>query len=997
MIAKKSQSFALPRALSLTALAAATFALISAPASAVSAPALEKSEAEVNDEISFAKGLAKDWGFVDLASEVIKRIEKDGVKASTAERLGVVKCEIYGQGAIAERDHAKRNDLFEQALVAYGEFLQQNPNSSAAPEARSGFINISTTFAKALQISMEEAIGEEAETLRLRRSEVLLDANNLTRNLIDELQATFNSSDTPPESVKQDLAKAMMNRSLINLEIGKSSDDGTFSFEEARGILEDVVFLVGEGTPVALRAYDLIGQVYSAEQEWELASIYFAAVIDQALPADLKSWNTIVQEQELSQSHKEQRWLFLELSTKGLINALLSNGEVERATLYSMHLYNTQRREGFEYSTQMGYPSLLAAAKVLLDAGGMVVGRLNSGEGKWYASEDAAKADTGKTPSKRNSIGTADLALRIAQQVVSENSTNIMRVHGQKLIADITSRPGIDVDPEVLYEAAEGKYTEKEYIPAIEAFKRVLLSLEDKDQSLKVELGPKTFLRLARSYQFLDRNYEAAVAYREGCTTYAGDPEYDSYNATGYYKAMQELLRNAPGDALLQTMYEQAETIAAEMSKADGNQIQYDKGDRARRKKDYEEAITHFSQVQRAGIDYEKAVVYIAVCNYRLGKKDEAYASWVDYIENFVTNDLNSVSGGKEAKRQDAMATASFYRCYHEFGTRQYEKVCASSASYHKSFPDQTNFAPWVMSMVGNSFAKIEKIAEAKDMLAQLIDTFPASDFVAKLGIDLYKVLSKTRDAETKGTDSWKAATLEMATLMELGNKNASTPSFGNLRAESRHWVELSDWDKAVPVLEKIISKFDSDPEQEKQIAVYIKPDLAHGYLEQLKVAEAQAILSELMASLINKPSKRTVMNYTRSVLGWVQGSASDIREIPGAGQTAEDFQLATEKLNALGNSVSDKWVCGWYDLKFQLAYGYYRWGTAEGGPKDSKKTDSARSQLNALVQQLGSDFKGKNGVPGVDQSCEEAGDLEAELASDILRRRMVWLWGKLH
>ncbi|MFT7670914.1 MAG: hypothetical protein ACI8X5_003627, partial [Planctomycetota bacterium] len=315
----------------------------------------DKSEAQISDDIAFAKGLAKEWGFVDLAGQVIRTIEKEGVSAATGERLGVVKCEIYAQGAVAERDRVRRNELFEQALGAYEDFLEDNPNSPSAPEARSGYITISTTFARSLEISMEEAIGAEAEALRARRMEVLSAANERTRTLIGELSSVEDES----EIQKRERVNVMMMRASINIAIGKSSDEGVFNFEEARSILEDITVISGEASPQGLRAFDLMGQAYAAEQNWEMSSMFFEAVIEAALPSDPQYWAQIIKDNELSQSDKEQRWLFLEMSTAGLVDTLISNGDTKRATAYALHLYNTQRREGFSYSTQMGYPSLL--------------------------------------------------------------------------------------------------------------------------------------------------------------------------------------------------------------------------------------------------------------------------------------------------------------------------------------------------------------------------------------------------------------------------------------------------------------------------------------------------------------------------------------------------------------------------------------------------------------------------------------------------------------
>jgi len=394
-------------------------------------------------------------------------------------------------------------------------------------------------------------------------------------------------------------------------------------------------------------------------------------------------------------------------------------------------------------------------------------------------------------------------------------------------------------------------------------------------------------------------------------------------------------------------------------------------------------------------MDYEKAVVYIGVCNWRQGKKDEGYAQLIDYLENFINDPKNSVTGTKEIKRTDAMATAGFYRCLHEHGKEQWKKVIGSSATYHDDYPDQTSMAPWVMSMVGESYAREGQIEDAKRMLTGLIANYPDSNHVSILSTIIYNVIADARNKATD-PDTSRALLEEMANLLALTN-DGSGASLTSMRNESKHWIELGDWDKAVVVLERLVAKYGDDPAQEDSMQTYILPDLAHGYLEQQKVEDANAILSNLMISLTTRPSKRTVLNYARSVTGWVTGNAAEIVEVPGAGQTVEAFQEACDKLNALANSVDEKWACDWYNLKFQLAYGYYKWATAEGGPKDDSKKNAAHGQLNALIQPLGSNFKGKDGVPGVGQSCDEDPEWAGELGDDVLRRRLVWLWGKVN
>lgn len=946
----------------------------------------QKSEAEIQDDIEFAKGLATEWGFVDLAGDVIKAIEREGVSRKTKERLGVAKCEIYAQAAIAERDRLARNALFEQAVQAYESFLEENPNSEAAAEAESRYINTCSSFARSLELAMEEVVGEEAEALRLRRVEVLTAAVARTGRLIEELMAIRE----PTEAQKRERGNVMLVRGRMLLELGRSQEDGEFSFQQAHQVLEEVVFDQGEGSPNALRAYDLIGQVYGAQQDWEQAAIYFEAVIEQALPSDPEMWKEMITELELGPGDKEQRWLFVELSTGSLCDALMATGDVPRACKYALHMINTQRLEGFSFSTTIGYPSLLSAAKTLLDAGGVIGGDLTRGEGVWYESEqDATEANV----NRRSRKSTTEVSLDLAKQVVAENQGNVLQVLGQKLIAEITTRPGAVVDPSILYEAAEGKYNAQEYGEALPAFRLVLAAIADKDRATQILFAPKTYYRMGRSYQKLDRHLEACVAFREGCTTWLGDPEYDAYNAKGLYDSAQVVQRNAPGDAIIKALYDQAERIAAEHSSDNQDEINFKIGEKARRiEKDYDKAIDAYQKVGRAGISYEKAIVNIGVCKFRQEKKDEALEIFADYLENFVTNELNSTGGSaaKEGKRRDAMATAGFYRALIEYERGQYEKVIAHTREYYKTFPEQDSMAPWTMRLVGNSLCRTGKIAEAKQYLQIALGRYPDDKQVAAFALEFYKELSDQYD---KATGETRTKLLrEMAELLAIGNASGSAPSYPNLRNESKHWYDLGEWERARVVLEKVITAFGDDPELSAEMDTYIKPDMAHVLLELHRVPEAHAFLTELVSGE-KKPSKQTLIDYTRSVIGWVEGTAVDISVVLGAGTTEAEFTDVADKLNAMSNAVDKKWACEWYDLKFRQAYGYYVWATAEGGPKDSRKLEVAKRQLDVLVQELGSEFQGSTSVPGVGQVCDQDPELAAELGSDTLRRRLVWLW----
>ncbi len=973
----------------------------------------QKSDAQIQDDIAFAKGLAKDWGFVELATEVIEGIERDGVTSAQQERLGVTRCEIFEVGALNERDRVRRNELFAQALDAFSRFITENPTSSSIPDAQAGFVRLSSTFARSLEISMEDAVGDEVAALREQRIAVLTNAVSKTGELISEVKA-IGSADRSEEQ-KRKLYELMLNRGRMLLDIGRTQEDGTFSFEQANQVLEELVFTVGEGTPPALRAYDLIGQVYAAQEDWMAARDFFQAVVEQAIPSDEAEWKTMIDDLDLGPGDKEKRWLFVELSTEGLCDALTAMGDTAGAGSYALHLYNTQKREGFSFSKQLGYPSLLSAARTLLDSGGWIGGTLAAGDSRWFANEEEAKQ---AVSSRRKRYPAADVALRIAQQVNSENRGNVLQVRAQKVIAEVIARSGAEVATDVLYEAAEGDYNERNDVLALEGFRRVLRSLEGKDAAARTEFGPKTFWRMGRTYQRLDLQLEVALAFREGCTAWVGDPEYDSPNAQGFYKAMETVMRTSPGDQLIKGLYEQSENLAAQFVEASKDDILYTQGDKARRKKDWEAAIAKFAQVSPSGNSYEKALVWTSVSHFRNGDAEEAERLLTDYVERFVADPINDPGSSqvKLAKRTDALTTAGFYRGYMATLQAQasakadsvagvgdpalWQRVIDLVGEYYTRYPDQSSYTPWTMQMVLEANLSLGDIPAARSMYEHMVEDYLDSKRTGLAALMFYKALDARRAKASEAGDDAGATELlrEMARLLQLGNKVASTPNFGNLRAESKHWMELEDWETAAVLLERIHSQFEGAADHAVDMAKYVRPDLSHALLELKRVDEALGILDALVTDEANLPAKRTLLDHARAISGWVEGTGNEIVEVPGAGTTPEEFQKAIDTVHAISRSGGvEKWACEWYGYKFQMAYTYLAWATAEGGPQDSRKRASAKGQLQPLVQELGSQFQGGDGVPGVDATCQDADpELARALGGDALRSRMFWLWTKV-
>ena len=98
-----------------------------------------QSDAQIREDIRFARGVAEEWGFVDLADGILSDIENGNVPAAMSEELGLVKCDLYRAAAVKSRDADKRNDLLERAIDAYAAFCDGISTQSTSPKQSSGW------------------------------------------------------------------------------------------------------------------------------------------------------------------------------------------------------------------------------------------------------------------------------------------------------------------------------------------------------------------------------------------------------------------------------------------------------------------------------------------------------------------------------------------------------------------------------------------------------------------------------------------------------------------------------------------------------------------------------------------------------------------------------------------------------------------------------------------------------------------------------------------
>jgi len=941
----------------------------------------QMSTSEIKAEIAFARGLAADWTFVNLAQAVLGTVEGQGISGKAREELELVKCEVFVSGARSEPDALARLDLFESAFEAYQLFIDGYPNSDFKSQAETGLVNTASIYGRAIDLALEESVGETATELNAKKADVLTNTVLLTQSLIEAL-ATIPEEERS-EVNRRELAGLMLNRGQMLGEIGRIEEEGEFHFNQALKALEDMIWEFGEESVPGIRGFKAMADIHSYRGNFPDASRYYKAIISNVLPLDPKRWDRLIEANggEFTTEEVAFRFTFLELGTPGIVQTYMEMGKTKLAADYALHMYNWQRKEGLQY-TRDGYQALLDVAKVLLDIGGHIGGNQATGEAQWFETEEEMKS---AIRSKRQHDDTTSFSLKIANLVNQENKGNILQVRAQKLISEISTKPGMVVSPDVLLQAAQGEYFDGQYDMAIAGLHRVLTALESREDAERLQYGAQIMNLLANAHRRSDRELEAAMAFREGVMAWQGDPEQDQLNSQGYLSMIKKVAQRNPGDAILDGLKTEAENLVTRYGKeSKADEINFNRGMKKYASGDFDGAATDFDKINTDADYYERARVQRAICDFRAKRIDAALAAFDEYVEVFVPDPAHALeSPVRKAKRAEAMAAAEFFR-----GLGLWMKAKQSNdpalwtridnllVSYPSKYPTQDVLVPWTMQMVFDSRQARGDRAGSRKMIDTMLQEWPDNKRTGASSGAYYNALLNLRKG-TSGEES-QALLSEMADFLKINNSLGSAP-FKSLRNESRHWLDLGNYAEAERVLTQLVTTHSQEPELADQMRTYVLPDLGRALLFNGKVADAKAILNPLVMDADATPSKATVLNWSRCIAGWLSGAELQIKEIPGAGGTEEEWGKLITKLDQI-SKAGDKWTsCQWYEVKLMVIYSYYSWSKT-----DDRKLASAKNQLTQMDS-----FFDDPSYAAVDQYCEEAEDeTRQRLGAGVLKSR---------
>lgn len=967
---------------------------------ALPAAAQSGSDKAVEAEINFARGLAKEWAFVDMAQSVLEDVGQASLSDRMQSELELVRCDIYFIGAKASTDPAQRNELFEQSLTAYEEYVDTNQAADNRLDAQRTMVELAGVYARSLDISLEQAVGEEAAALRTRKVEVLEKSVRLCEGLIEEIDAT--DPMTPEMKTKRDVL--MLDKAGLYARISGATPDDAFFSEQAIETYSELIFDVGEGTEIALRANAGIGDVYSSMGMPEEAREFYLGVINSVIPIDPDEREEMLEWSKIPLDIKQKRFLYVELVIPGVQSTSRDLGELETAITAGLFFYNLHRQEGFSLSV-LGNSAMLEFASTLVDAGGFIGGDLGQGEARWFATEAEMREAVKARRLQRDSV---TFALDLAKQIASENPGTEAARKGGELIASINERPGIQIPPAQLLQAADAKRAGENYDEALAGYWELLVRLDALDPADRVEFGAKVYNGLGLTLRRQDRQLEAAMAFREALLNWRDD-EFNRSNARGYQNTIKAWARGLgiDGQDDVAAVIREAENFVIQFdNEGSADEIIFNRGEERRSARDWEGAIAEYQQIQPTDGFFELALIQIGLC--KLSNKDlgGARKSFDDYLTGRATDPkFSPTSPLEEARRSQALSRAEFYRAYidHVIANGRYRKSEGSDDSgfakvieelrdYGTTYGNAGKFVIRAQSMLADSYAKSGDAASAAAIVSGMVESNPDAPETASASIDLYLALKARRDrmktSENAGTPAFQQITREMADSLKVANGITPSPEFKNLRAESKLWLELQEWSNAKDPLSSLASRFQGDEEYGKTVINQVTPDLSECLIQLGEVIAAKDLLAPLVVGT-DAPlkSRRPTLLLASAMLGSISDQNGRVTASPGAGGTDEEFDFITGRLNTFAQS-GDKWfACDWYESKFMSIYAYHVWGL-----QDDRKAASAKRIMDDVVLTLENDLQ----FAVVDEYCsgeEIEPALRARLGNGALSARYRWLY----
>ena len=865
----------------------------------------------LKQEAAFLRGLAKDWGFVDLAQARLSEMRQELAGNDEAlRRLAHIHAEVLYLGARRIRDLDKRKGVLAEALQKFDDYLSQFSREEGATEVLASQAEACEYYGRFLSDAIQvERDPDKKKSLEEEALNVFQSGIKACNSAMQQLEATKNKN----SKSKAAFYLSWMRKGTLLREWAKTVEkDREVKSMEAIQELESMVIEVGEETAIGVKGLLEMGVAMDVQGQTADALDTYQGTVELCLERIKDTRNPI------GLSSQALLFRFLEEAYRYLTEVHVREGQLPEA-LAAVKAYKATRDDlEFPTNPMIADVVLLNGARALVDSGG-----------------------------KKNITD----ALEVAKAIAQRHAADFVGLRARGIINQVLSSSGIEVGADALMQAATGDLQSGKQQAAIRGFKRVLRSLSTQAEESKY--GLSAYRQLGISFAVKSRYLEATYAFMEGLRRFGRtteDPDLPGRVANDLGRATR-LLKRQKNDTLYQRLADRADQVIVRFAGAtEGDKIRFKKAGSLIEKHDFDAAVKELQTVAETTKEYEVAQTTIAFALWKKG--DFAGARQVlDRYLRWIADPLHKPSGTDQEQRrqlrQMAQADAHFYRgmmlADEAFGRgntpdgarraaepAKKKDVVQAFQNYAKDYGSiRRGYAVRATYELVKSLVDLERIGDAETEYAKLRKQFPDSSLLTNLAIVLFNAHGSTINAieqEIKaiGNDPAKAkdartaqARLRAEVLRTLTFANNYTamerqPDYGLLRNSSKYAARIRNWDRAEFFLTKILAVHGKNKAFKGRLNNFVKPELAEIKMQK---GDFRTALTYVNDSLKTRPNSYALKRLKiRALGGWCRFDESgQLRRPLGLSRFKDAYDLLFQDYGKYIKAKVKKYTLEWY------------------------------------------------------------------------------------
>ncbi len=900
------------------------------------APARTQKKA-IAREIEFAKGLASEFGFVGLGNQVLEDLlKRKDLSPEDIDRINLEKCDLLIQAARAMPKVEKKIQYYEEATAKIEDVLSRFKGKDIANQARMLYAKAALNYGQVISALIEEATDpQKKEELRLKADKIYrgaIKACNDAKSALEEARRT------DPQA-KNSYYLAWMHLGELQkawATVAQNETQRKTRLEMAKDTLENFIYEVGDDTPAGAHCLILYAQCSEMEGNVEDALSDFAGTKDSI-------WDTLTSKDNPPDPNivpilvtvMEEAYY----NQIRLLNKLQKTDEAIKAG--EEMIARMSQLKDVKPSKPYGLLARLEYAKALVASG--VPALLQK-------------------------------SLKVCKEVADLAGTSYIRTEAQKLINHIlTIQQGqVALDPDLLYQAAEGSFRSGNPFKALANVKKTLRNLKTAEQ--KTKYGLKTYKLLGRILTDLGRLADASYAYGTGCELFGRLDSGANYQnlvkdvavrcqqVASVFKARLP----AASKSMAQPLMDYSARIIQIYFPGAGDYINLTAAKDLLSKKEYDRALAKLALIKQTSDYYEEALVTKA--KVYMEKKDYATAKRIlkDYLEKYIPAHQNLQ--GKAASIRTNMEPMAWYylglMAYKEAmgeapppankpDPSKWKEVLRIFERMPKAYAYNSSFVELGWYYTGVAYTAMGRLKKAQEAYKNLKAAKKNSKLIPYLALDIFRAhLNRIRKYEKtrklpKGTleNAYKEA-LAFADEYIKGNP---LPQYAVLYESFNFALNLGDQEKALKLYDLLEKFYGKNPKYTRKILKFVKPRVAEILQKMGDFNRAKPIVEELLAAY--KKGRWPLPVLWLGVFeygGWLEVDGVRVKEILGLNQPLKALEPPLELMPTLYRTVQapeSKFSLQWYAIVAEYTYLAYR-----AGLKDSKWFNEARTYLKVAM-----------------------------------------------